>query len=63
MTPHEWLQTCRVERAKDMMMAADLSLAEVALACGFADQSHFTRIFTRKTGSTPGAWKRLRRAA
>jgi AraC family transcriptional regulator len=63
MTPHEWLQICRIERAKDMMMAAEVSLAEVALACGFADQSHFTKIFTRNVGNTPGAWQRLRRAA
>jgi len=60
-TPHEWLQGCRIERAKDMLAQADRSLAEIALACGFADQSHFTKVFARMAGQTPGAWRRLRR--
>jgi AraC-like DNA-binding protein len=35
------------------------SLPEVALACGFSDQSHFTRVFTRLSGTSPGVWRRL----
>ncbi|MGB5182647.1 MAG: AraC family transcriptional regulator, partial [Xanthobacteraceae bacterium] len=31
---------------------------DVALACGFADQSHLTRVFTRMVGVSPGAWRR-----
>ena len=58
-TPHGWLQTCRIERARQLLLDG-LPLAEVALACGFADQSHFTRIFKRATGHGPGAWRRLR---
>jgi AraC-like DNA-binding protein len=34
------------------------SLAEVATECGFADQSHFTRVFTNHEGSSPGKWRR-----
>ena len=30
----------------------------IALACGFADQSHLTRVFTRIVGVSPGAWRR-----
>lgn len=33
-------------------------LAEIALDCGFADQSHFTRVFTREEGTSPGSWRR-----
>lgn len=42
------------------LLAGDsaLTLAEVALACGFADQSHFTRNFRRVTGLTPGDFRR-----
>jgi AraC-like DNA-binding protein len=36
------------------------SLNEIALACGFADQSHFTTVFTRMVGASPGAWRRAR---
>jgi AraC family transcriptional regulator len=61
-TPHEWLQTCRVDRARDLMLDPRPSLAEIAIICGFADQSHFTRIFKRFTGLGPGAWRRLRRS-
>jgi AraC family transcriptional regulator len=49
--PHNWLLIRRVEVAKEKLRSTQLSLAEVALACGFADQSHLTRVFT-------GAWRR-----
>ena len=56
--PHRWLLSRRVERAKDLLRDPMLSLAEVALACGFADQSHFTRMFTTLAGLSPGLWRR-----
>lgn len=59
-TPHCWRQTCRIERARELLHNGSLSLAEIAVRCGFADQSHFTRIFKRSTGHGPGAWRRLR---
>jgi AraC-like DNA-binding protein len=34
-------------------------LAELALAAGFADQSHLTRSFKRQVGTTPGSWRRM----
>ncbi len=62
MTPHGWLQARRIDRARDLL-ATDLSLAEIALDCGFADQSHFTRVFSGISGTTPGSWRRNRLAA
>lgn len=56
--PHQWLMERRVARAKDMLASGALPLAEVALACGFADQSHFTHCFRQATGATPGHWRR-----
>lgn len=44
-------------------LAADLALSEVALAAGFYDQSHMTRVFRRVTGRTPGAYRALLAAA
>jgi AraC family transcriptional regulator len=55
--PHRWLIERRIERAKTLLTTADLDLAEIALACGFADQSHFTAVFRRGTGVTPGAFR------
>jgi AraC family transcriptional regulator len=56
--PHNWLLTHRIEVAKEKLRDHRLSLADVALVCGFADQSHFTRVFTRLAGVSPGAWRR-----
>jgi AraC family transcriptional regulator len=56
--PHNWLLTRRVEVAKEKLRDGRLSLIDVALACGFADQSHLTRVFTRLAGVSPGAWRR-----
>ncbi len=58
-TPHAWLQLRRVDHARQLLADRDLPLAEVALSCGFADQSHFTRTFARVAGVTPGVWRRL----
>lgn len=57
-SPHAWLVRQRLARAKDLMRAQDLSLADIALACGFADQSHFTRVFAREEAMSPGRWRR-----
>ncbi|MGM4931091.1 helix-turn-helix domain-containing protein [Tardiphaga robiniae] len=44
----------RVELARNLLMKTDMPLADVAQACGFADQSHFTRIFSAATGLPRG---------
>ena len=59
MPPHRWLLRRRVERAKELLGTRVLSLADVAMFCGFADQSHFTRVFTAIAGVSPGAWRRM----
>lgn len=56
--PHQWLILRRVEVAKAVLRSPHLSLAEVALMCGFADQSHLTRVFSRIVGVSPGVWRR-----
>ena len=44
--------------AKEKLRDGGLSLSDVALTCGFANQSHLTRVFTRMVGVSPGAWRR-----
>jgi AraC-like DNA-binding protein len=56
--PHRWLLKHRVERATELMNDRALPLADIAISCGFADQSHFTRVFTALVGVTPNAWRR-----
>jgi AraC family transcriptional regulator len=60
-SPHRWLVQRRVEQAKDLLLRSTLPLAEIALDCGFSEQSHFTRTFTRLVGTSPGEWRRRRR--
>lgn len=59
--PHEYVMARRVDRAKEMLRFGGMPLAEVALANGFSDQAHFTRVFRKRTGITPGAYARQRR--
>ena len=60
-SPHQWLMQRRIDKAKQLLRKPALPLAEVAIACGFADQSHFTRVFTRSIGLSPGQWRRAHR--
>lgn len=55
--PHTWLLQMRVEKAKELLLAPGMSLVNIAQACGFADQPHLTRVFTRLVGTTPSAWR------
>jgi AraC family transcriptional regulator len=54
-TPADYRQRLRVQRAARLLRSGGTTLAEVAAAAGFADQSHLTRVFKRFTGTTPGA--------
>lgn len=56
--PHRWLMRKRIDRAKQLMRVSRSSLAEIAWACGFVDQSHLTRVFNRVEGTTPSVWRR-----
>ena len=57
-SPHQWLLARRIERATYLLLNTNQPLIEIALATGFADQSHFTRVFSRRMGASPAAWKR-----
>ncbi|MEJ1969126.1 MAG: AraC family transcriptional regulator [Rhizomicrobium sp.] len=59
--PHQWLQRYRLERVQRLLLASDRAIAEIAVACGFADQSHLTRVFAKTTRQTPAAWRRSRK--
>ncbi|KLN56141.1 transcriptional activator NphR [Variovorax paradoxus] len=60
-TPHQWLIAQRLEHARALLTDFDMPLADVAAACGFADQSHFTRVFAQHSGAPPGIWRRRMR--
>jgi AraC-like DNA-binding protein len=60
-TPHHYLTGKRLERAQEMLSQTDLSLAEIACAVGFSDQSHLARHFRHMLGTTPGEFRRSQR--
>ena len=53
MTPHAYLLQIRIQNAKNMLLNHQ-SLTNIALSCGFSDQSHFTRVFNKIYGMSPG---------
>jgi AraC family transcriptional regulator len=53
----EYIQDLRVKHASSQLLNPEAELSDVALAAGFSDQSHLTRIFKRVTGMTPGAFR------
>lgn len=57
-SPHNWLLKRRIALAQRLIYERNTPLSEVAASCGFADQSHLTRVFVRKVGSSPAAWRR-----
>lgn len=56
--PYKWLIERRVDRARDLMTNSRLSLADIAIQSGFADQSALNRTFKRLHGVAPGTWRR-----
>ena len=58
MSPHAYVTSLRLARAREMMLASHASMSEIALVCGFADQAHFSRVFRRDAGCAPGHWRR-----
>lgn len=58
LTPLEQLQDLRIGRAKELLEATDLSLAQVAEQIGYLDLSTFARLFARKADLTPAAYRR-----
>jgi AraC-like DNA-binding protein len=53
LTPQKYLRKLRMRMACRSLVYTNQSLANVALSCGFVDQSHFSREFRRHFGRTP----------
>jgi AraC family transcriptional regulator len=52
-SPYQYVLQQRVERAKQLLMQPDLSITEVAIACGFSHAAHLAKHFRQHTGLTP----------
>lgn len=51
--PHEFITQCRIEAAQSALRSNESSLIDLAAACGFSSQSHFSAQFKKSTGQTP----------
>jgi AraC family transcriptional regulator len=57
MTPHQYVIQQRIQRAQELLRDRKLAISEISLACGFANQSHFTRLFHKHKGVPPKAYR------
>jgi AraC family transcriptional regulator len=56
-SPHQFVLRLRCEQAQRLLKATNVPLAQIALECGFANQSHLTLVFKRQFGVTPRAYR------
>lgn len=56
--PHQWLLHHRIKVARQLMTVSEVALSEIATSAGFANQSHFTRVFSAVVGVSPAVWRR-----
>jgi AraC family transcriptional regulator len=52
-SPHQFVIKCRVDRARELLLKSDLSIADITYQVGFANQGHLTNHFKRLLGVTP----------
>ena len=57
-SPYQYLMRQRVERAEQLLKQGAISISDVALDCGFANQTHLTKVFRQITGTTPKAYQK-----
>jgi len=58
MTVCQYIRRRRIERAQRLMLLSKEPLSQIAIACGFADQAHYCRVFRDVVGLSPNAWRR-----
>jgi AraC family transcriptional regulator len=59
--PHDYILRRRIERARDLLVQTSESLVDIALDVGFQTQAHFTTVFKKLVGTTPGRWRAVNR--
>jgi AraC-like DNA-binding protein len=57
-SPHAYIVALRLSHSRALLSGGNEQLGQIAAACGFADQSHFSRVFRRRVGCAPGVWRR-----
>jgi AraC-like DNA-binding protein len=58
-SPYRYVLSTRIERAKRLLRERKMAMSEIALELGFADQSHFSKVFKTFAGATPRQYRSL----
>ncbi|TPL32841.1 helix-turn-helix transcriptional regulator [Mesorhizobium sp. B2-4-6] len=57
-TPYQYLLESRIQRARYLLARTSMPIVQIATECGFADQVHFSRAFSKVVGQPPGAFRK-----
>lgn len=57
-TPNNYIQNCRIEKAAQMLKSGNDNVSNVAYNCGFADPKYFSRCFKKAKGCTPTEYQK-----
>ena len=57
-TPHQFFQYSQLRKARELLLSNRYTLSDIALACAYYDQAHFTHVFSRSTLETPSHYRR-----
>lgn len=60
-SPSEYAQSIRLDLAREILATTDMPIRAVALKCGFREEAHFYHFFRKRTGITPGAFRKRHR--
>jgi AraC family transcriptional regulator len=59
-TPHQYLQRCRLERARFLLEKTRIPVTAICLDCGFASLGSFSALFRKNCGTSPRDWRARR---
>lgn len=62
LSPHRYILLRRIQRARNLLRATEMPIADIAVATGFSSQSHLTSTFQKYVGVSPGCYRRSRHA-
>lgn len=56
-SPNKFIRIVRLNKAKELLLNPSLSIAAIALDCGYNDPGYFARVFKQEVGTTPQEWR------